>query len=192
MEDTMKIIVGLGNPGVEYEKTRHNVGWMVVEELLSRFQVPGSRFQGFKYEKKFEAEVFKAGDLMLVKPLSFMNRSGEAVAKIVNYFGSSRESRVSSFENLYVVHDDLDIRLGEYKVQFGKGPKIHNGVNSVERALGTDQFWRVRMGVDNRSREERVMSRGREYVLRRLTGEEMEVVDGVVEEVVEKVVSLES
>jgi PTH1 family peptidyl-tRNA hydrolase len=155
----MKLIVGLGNPGASYVNTRHNAGFFVVTELDNQ-----------KLPKDF---VVKRSDV-------FMNDSGTSVKKLV-------EKYKIDLPNLYVVHDDLDIALGEYKIQFGKGPKEHNGVKSVDEALGTDQYWHVRIGVDNRPLDKR--PEGIEYVLENFTDEEREVLSKVVKEVCKKLVT---
>src|SRR3989344_3218324 len=118
----------------------------------------------FQFQKKFNAEVFEGDGALLVKPQTFMNNSGEAVQKIINFYKID-------LQDLYVVHDDLDIRLGEYKIQFGKGPKVHNGVSSIEQALGTKDFWRVRIGIDNKD------------VLGKFLPEEKGIIEGVIDEI---------
>lgn len=168
----MKIIVGLGNPGQEYINTRHNAGYRVVEETARRL---GDLEEGegeFKKDNKFKAEALRIGDRLLLKPVTYMNRSGEAVAEAVGFYKVR-------MEDLWVIHDDLDIQLGEYKIQRGTGPKVHNGVNSIETALGEKDFNRVRVGIDNRTAEMRGRISGEEYVLGRLTKEEEEVIDRV-------------
>ena len=102
-----------------------------------------------------------------------MNRSGEAVKKLVNKY------KVQS-TNLYVIHDDLDIPLGKYKIQKGRGPKEHRGILSIEQSLGKKDFWRVRIGVENRSSD----MAGDEYVLDNFTAEERAIIDGVIQDVV--------
>lgn len=138
----MKLIVGLGNPGKEYEKTRHNIGFMVLEGI--RDQVPG--FSNWKLEKKLEAGVCRGyiasccEDVILAKPQTFMNKSGNAVKKLtVNYILSSND--------LLIVHDDLDLELGTLRLSHGSGSAGHNGVQSIIDALGTKDFWRLRVGV---------------------------------------------
>lgn len=140
----MKLIVGLGNPGKEYEKTRHNVGSIFVDFL-----------------KKNDV----LGGIVVAKTDSFMNESGVSVKKMVDYYKLD-------MDNLCIVHDDLDIPLGSYKIQKGKGPKLHNGILSVENELGRDDFWRVRVGVDNRDPANRIP--GEKYVLENFTQEEYE------------------
>ncbi len=115
-------------------------------------------------------------NLVLVKTAGvFMNESGRMIndLRYMNY----------DPKNLFVAHDDLDIALGEYKIQLGKGPKEHNGVTSIEQALGTKEFWRIRIGINNRN-DLRFMNyelSGEQYVLQRFLPEEKEVIDRVIE-----------
>ncbi|MEK7525230.1 MAG: aminoacyl-tRNA hydrolase [Patescibacteria group bacterium] len=164
----MKLIVGLGNPGDEHKENRHNVGFMVVDRLAEEAE----------WESKFEALILKSRDCLLVKPQMFMNRSGEVVAKLVNFY------KVTT-DDLMVIHDDLDIRLGEYKIQKGVGPKIHNGLTSVEEQLGTANFWRLRLGVDNRPAGQ-ARTPGDEYVLSDFLPGEKEIIEGVMEKAVKE------
>lgn len=154
----MKLIIGLGNPGEEYRNTRHNVGFLFLDYFAQK--------NSFKLNKKFNSEMLEISQNneknILAKPQTFMNRSGEAVSKIKNFYKIEKE-------NLYVVHDDLDIRLGDFKIQKGVGPKLHNGILSIEESLKTKDFYRIRIGVDNRTD---VKIPGQEYVLDRFTKEE--------------------
>lgn len=158
----MRVVVGLGNPEERYSLTRHNVGFMVVDRLV------GGQL---KREEKMKASVVRVSGILWVKPETYMNRSGEAVRAVADYY------KVKT-EDIYVVHDDLDIKLGEYKIQRGKGPKDHKGVNSVSRELKSEDYWRVRVGVDNRKGRE---MGGDEYVLKRFLKEELAEVEKVVE-----------
>lgn len=151
----MKIVIGLGNPGIDYSGTRHNVGHMMVKEL-QKMKIPNV--------------IFKKTDV-------FMNQSGEFVS------GQLKKYKIDP-EDLYIIHDDLDIVLGEFKIQFGRGPKDHNGLRSVNEALGTDQYWHVRIGVDNRPLDARPM--GEEYVLQNFTDEEKVKILGVIKSVCKK------
>jgi PTH1 family peptidyl-tRNA hydrolase len=131
----MKLVVGLGNPGEKYAKNRHNVGFMVIDEILKQY-VAGPQFN-----KKFDAIVYSLDkNRLLVKPQTFMNASGRAVNRIVNFYKVKPQG-------LLVVHDDVDLEFGEIKHQFGRGAAGHKGVESVIEALGSDQFNRVRVGV---------------------------------------------
>ena len=110
-----------------------------------------------------------------------MNQSGEFVS------GQLKKYKIDP-EDLYIIHDDLDIVLGEFKIQFGRGPKDHNGLRSVDEALGTDQYWHVRIGVDNRPLDARPM--GEEYVLQNFTDEEKVKILGVIKSVCKKLETL--
>lgn len=162
----MKIIVGLGNIGDRYRQTRHNVGFRIVEKLAE-----GERF---REDKAQEAFICRKGNVLLVKPTTFMNESGRAVRKIMDFYKIG-------VVDLVLVHDDLDIELGDYKIQRGKGPKVHNGVSSVESATQTNEFWRLRIGVDSR-KTNRFDGSGADYVLSNFSSEDEEILEDVVEE----------
>lgn len=138
----MKVIIGLGNPGKEYQYTRHNLGFMVLDRLA---QEVGHTFTN---SPKLHSETCKFADVLLCKPQTFMNTSGVAVRALLEYY-KLMESE-GKLDALYVVHDDLDLSLGTYKIQFGTGPKGHNGLLSIYEHVHTSQFWHVRGGVDNR------------------------------------------
>lgn len=153
----MKLIVGLGNPGEKYRNNRHNIGHMVVNSLLGKSLPP---------------------NINIKKTSVFMNESGSEVKKILGGLDPN---------NLYIIHDDLDIALGAYKIQKGKGPKLHNGILSIENELGTPDFWRVRIGVDNREGDS---TPGEEYVLQDFGDDELEVLRGVINKAVQEILSL--
>ncbi len=165
MNKPMKLIVGLGNTGGEYMKHRHNVGFMFVDYFIDISEPVRPTFRKFKSDI---AEVRHTGEkIWLAKPLTFMNRSGEAVRQII------RNTPMTT-NDLIVVHDDLDLSLGSFKIQKGKGPKVHNGIISLEKELGKEDFVRVRVGVDNRPADNRAS--GEKYVLSDfLPEEEMQV-----------------
>lgn len=147
---SMKLVVGLGNPGEKYAKTRHNAGFMFVDFLYKNSEV----IKPWKFDKYSNAEISEIElhatrytlHVILAKPQTFMNRSGETVKKLMK----NEELRIAT-QNVFVAHDDLDIKLGEFKVSLGKGPKLHNGISSIEEVWKTKEFWRIRIGVDNRS-----------------------------------------
>lgn len=161
----MKLIVGLGNPGEKYKNTRHNAGFM----FLDRMSENGK----FSLSKKFEAEIFENDDILMVKPQTFMNDSGRCVRKIMDFYKLPAS-------DLVVVHDDLDIALGERKIQIGVGPKVHNGVNSVEQYLGDMNFMRVRLGVDSRKQTPTNLS-GADYVLDNFGKEEKKMLNEAID-----------
>lgn len=155
----MFLLVGLGNPGDEYSSTRHNIGFLFLDHLAA-----GS---GLVFKKsKWQAEVVKGGlwnsPVLLAKPLTFMNRSGDAVGLIAR-FHDVAASRV------VVVHDDLDLPFGRVKVVVNRGPSGHNGVKSIIDHLGTRDFPRIRVGVGRPPGE----ATASQFVLGRFSSEEL-------------------
>jgi PTH1 family peptidyl-tRNA hydrolase len=156
----MKLIIGLGNPGSEYCNNRHNVGHIVADALLAK----------------------PRKDLVIKKTDCFMNESGICVKRLLTHYSLLPNA-------LYIIHDDLDIKLGEYKIQFGKGPKVHHGLESIDQALGTSEYWRVRVGVDNRPPAHKA-TEGADYVLADFTKEEQEVLQNVIFDICKKLATL--
>lgn len=174
----MKLIVGLGNPGEKYKNNRHNVGFMVVDGLAMRLFSYKAMPLKWELSEKFDSLLITLDSrLVLAKPQTFMNNSGEAIKKLIDFYKVS-------LNDLYVIHDDLDIPLGQYKIQKGKGPKVHYGIQSINQALGTRDYWRVRIGVENRevSQVPRVsrVPRGEQYVLQDFTKEEQMIIADVI------------
>lgn len=151
----MKLIVGLGNPGLEYDNTRHNIGFMVLDSMVRDFRV----------EKKFEALVSKkqihGEDVLFVKPLTFMNLSGNAVSKIVHYYHID-------VNDILVIQDDLDMKVGTYKLKKNSSSGGHNGIKSIIQNLGTDSFLRLKVGISNVKKGDVI-----DYVLGRFSKEEL-------------------
>ncbi|RLC32707.1 aminoacyl-tRNA hydrolase [Candidatus Woesebacteria bacterium] len=175
----MKLIVGLGNPGDKHKNNRHNIGFLVVNELARL--LPDEEWSSVK---KFQSLIVKhEGLFILVKPQTFMNNSGKATKKLIDQY------KIES-SNLWVIHDDLDIALGDYKIQKGKGPKLHKGIKSIEEKLGKTDFWRVRIGVENRSAESKIS--GETYVLQDFTKNEVEVVASTIAKISKEILSLVS
>lgn len=181
----MKLIVGLGNPGEKYRNTRHNVGFLILDELknqISKSQLLiSNQSQNFQINNNFRAEILKIGNTILAKPQTFMNASGEAITSITSFYKVKPN-------DIYVIHDDLDIRLGDYKIQKGVGPKLHYGITSIDEKLGTTSYWRVRIGVDNRAPKNRIL--GEEYVLQNFLDDEKEIVSSVAEKVVSDLIKI--
>jgi len=135
----MILIVGLGNPGEKFENTRHNIGFMVLDQLLKKF-APVEK-SSWENSKKFSALLNKVNDdLLLVKPMLFMNASGMVVKKIMDYY------KIPAF-GLYVVHDDLDLTLGKIKISVAHSSAGHKGVESIIESLNSNNFVRVRVGI---------------------------------------------
>jgi len=181
----MKLVIGLGNPGKTYEDTRHNAGFIFLDALREKFLYQNTIFAtDWRQEDTFQSEIafVKNGSKILAilqKPQTFMNNSGIAVEKIIKKFDID-------IEDITLVHDDLDIKLGEFKIQHGKSPVGHNGVTSVESALKTKEFKRVRLGVENR---ENTNIPGMDYVLKKFTKKEREIFDETVESAIQGILS---
>ncbi len=133
----MKLIVGLGNPGSKYEGTRHNIGFAIADQLaaVGPSDFKRKRFQGLVTEVMIESE-----KVILLKPQTFMNLSGESVQECLQYF------KLSS-EELLVIHDDIDFPLGTVRLNFNVGPAGHRGVTSIIEEVGSKEFYRLRCGV---------------------------------------------
>lgn len=163
----MRLVVGLGNPGPEYAGTRHNLGFRVVEVLAARWSV------ALKEKKRLEAYVGQgevAGEpVVLAQPLTYMNLSGQAVAKLLRYWRLAPADMV-------VLHDDLDVPLGRLKVVERGGPGGHRGVLSIQEALGTGEFLRVKLGI---GRPPPFLS-SEDYVLSPFSPEEAEAIPDLV------------
>ncbi|BCD61569.1 peptidyl-tRNA hydrolase, PTH1 family [Nitratiruptor sp. YY08-26] len=154
----MHLIVGLGNPGSEYARTRHNVGFMVVDELIHRLEP-------VKINKaSFKGELFRHKDIFLLKPLTFMNRSGESVAAVKNFYKIA-------LDNIIVIHDDLDLGLGALRFKKGGSSGGHNGLKSLDSSIGQD-YLRIRFGIGRPSSKEEVIK----YVLSNFTSKELECI----------------
>ena len=164
----MKLFVGLGNPGKEYEKTRHNVGFMVVDHLAKVFSAT------LNENTRFSGKFSKFGNKILLQPSTFMNESGRAVRAVVDYYNLEPT-------DIVLIYDDLDLELGSHKIQQEKYPKAHNGVNSVIQHLGTAGFQHVRLGIDSRDGDKTKPSD--RYVLQPFSQEEKEKINTVIEEV---------
>jgi PTH1 family peptidyl-tRNA hydrolase len=135
MGTPIRLVVGLGNPGREHEATRHNAGFWYADALAARL---GASFTG---EAKFHGRVARAvGDLRLLKPGTYMNLSGRAVAALAQFFAIAPGE-------ILVVHDELDLPPGEVKMKFGGGHAGHNGLRDIVAKLGTADFWRLRLGI---------------------------------------------
>jgi len=141
----MKLIVGLGNPGEKYEKTRHNLGFMVVD-ALARKMLPLEKTK-WKFDKKSNSLfLILNSKFILVKPQTFMNASGFAVKSLITNYS------ITNYSTLWVVHDDVDLPLGKIKIRIGGAAAGHHGVESIIQELGTDKFVRFRLGIGHPGR----------------------------------------
>lgn len=141
MPTQTKLIIGLGNPDKEYKNSRHNVGFITLDYIAKKNDA-GS----FNLEKKFNALMAKCklgkSPAILVKPLCYVNKSGEVAIKVKNFYKVKPE-------NIILVHDDLDIEFGNFKMSFDKNSGGHRGVESVMKHVKTKKFWRLRIGTQN-------------------------------------------
>ncbi len=161
----IKLIVGLGNPGPDYEQTRHNAGFWFVDQLAHQYGGTA------KLESRFHGQLCRVTaeghDLRLLKPTTFMNRSGQAVAALANYFKFAPDE-------ILVAHDELDIPCGSCRLKKGGGHGGHNGLRDIISALGTRDFYRLRIGIDHPGDAKKVVN----YVLNRPTKSEMDAIEG--------------
>lgn len=169
----MKLIVGLGNPGTEYERTRHNVGWMVLDAFARKFRIELN-----KHEKSAMTGTGRVagGSVMLAKPLTYMNLSGDAVRLLTNAY-------LDSTEELMVVYDDIDLPLGKLRIRPNGSAGTHNGMRSILSELSTEKFPRLRIGIGGP-----VDVKLRDHVLDEFTAEEQPIVDRAIERAVDALV----
>lgn len=138
----MKLIVGLGNPGDTYAQTRHNIGFMVVERLAHEI---GAATLSWKEDEKHKALVAKAGDIILVKPQTFMNNVGISVKSLMEYYKIS-------LDDLWVIHDDIDLPIGKIRIRAVGGSAGHHGIDSIMEHIKSDKFVRFRLGIGRGTR----------------------------------------
>ncbi|MCF8061252.1 MAG: aminoacyl-tRNA hydrolase [Deltaproteobacteria bacterium] len=161
----MYLIAGLGNPGPDYRLTRHNMGFRVLEAWAEAL---GVRLSGRRFQSMSARVVLHGRSLLLLCPMTFMNRSGEAVQACAHYYRLEEE-------NILIVHDDLDLPLGRVRIAGGGGTGGHKGVASVARHLGTREFPRLKIGIGRPEGGQSVES----YVLSPFSREERDLVDQV-------------
>ncbi|HEV7642890.1 MAG TPA: aminoacyl-tRNA hydrolase [Pyrinomonadaceae bacterium] len=159
------LIVGLGNPGLQYEKTRHNLGFMLVDKLASEMNAAVKREECSALVGQGE---FENAKVELVKPQTYMNLSGEAVACLLKKTG-----RVASIENLIVISDDLALPFGKIRLRPGGSAGGHNGLKSLISSLGTDRFIRLRIGIQ----PEHPLNDARKFVLDPFSKNDWETVE---------------
>ena len=167
MSTPIRLVAGLGNPGREYARTRHNAGFWFVDELARKLGT------SLAMESKFAGEVAKAGELRLVKPSTFMNLSGRSVAALARFYAIAPDE-------ILVVHDELDLKPGEAKMKLGGGVAGHNGLKDIRAQLGTPDFWRLRLGIghprDSELSEQQVV----DYVLKPPRSEEQGAIESAI------------
>lgn len=167
----MKIILGLGNPGEKYEKTRHNVGFMILDRIKDAYHFPE-----FSFDKHFNAEISELtseltnnNKVILIKPQTFMNNSGQSAKAVVDFYKASPE-------DLIAIHDDIDLPLGEYRTANGSGSAGHKGVQNIIDLIGTQDFKRIRIGVANENLRNPIDPS--DFVLQKFSEEEINILLG--------------
>jgi len=171
----MKLIVGLGNPGAEYERSRHNIGWMVIDAFAKKFRIDIAKHE--KSAMTGEGRV-AGGSVKVAKPLTFMNLSGDAVKLLVNAY-------LESTDDLMIVYDDIDLPLARLRIRPSGSSGTHNGMRSIVSSLATERFPRLRFGVRG---PEFGDGRLRDYVLDDFTAEEAPLVSRGIERAVDALV----
>jgi PTH1 family peptidyl-tRNA hydrolase len=159
----MKLYFGLGNPDKKYQNTRHNLGQLVINSIAK------NNFQNFP---KLKAKIFKDNDNLFAISTDYMNLSGITAQKILNYFKIDPQ-------DLYVIHDDLDLGIGEWKQQFDRGPAGHNGVVSIIQNISTQAFNRLRIGIGKPTNNIPT----EDYVLQPFSSEERDIINNIIKEI---------
>lgn len=171
----MKLIIGLGNPGEKYKKTRHNSGFIIIDELRNDWAFPD-----FEFSQKFEAEISEGNrdgeKIILVRPQTFMNNSGEAIQKILSFYKLNPE-------DITVIHDDLDINFGEFRISADSSAAGHNGVQDIIDKIGTQKFRRIRIGIEGEEKRKTRTVPGDVFVLQNFSEEEIEIVKNLAKEI---------
>lgn len=163
----VKLIVGLGNPGKEYEETRHNIGFKVIDELSKNLQIP---LNETKFKGLFGKGNINETQVILLKPMTYMNLSGEAVGALMNFYKIPTEE-------LLVIYDELDLPVGKIRLRYKGSAGGHNGIKSIIQHIGTQEFNRIRIGIDRPERGMPVAN----YVLSKFKKEDLPVMQEMVE-----------
>ena len=158
----MKLIVGLGNPGREYENTRHNIGFMVLNYF------PGNNFQQERFNALYYKTKVNGEDVVFVEPLTYMNLSGEAVVRFANFYKIEPK-------DILIIQDDLDLPVAKYRLKYKSSAGGHNGIKSIIKCLGTDEVPRLKIGISNNK-----LMDTKDYVLHKFTGEELEELNAII------------
>ena len=178
----MKIITALGNPGEKYNKTRHNAGFMLIDKIVEEKGLT------WKEKNQWQSFVARGSDTIYAKPTTYMNNSGEAVYKIINYYNllpkklklfTTKDYNLS--DNLIVIHDEIDLPLGKYKMSTDSRSAGHRGVESIIQNLKTKNFKRLRIGVMGNKPEQMPI---KNYVLSHFNKEELEIINTIYKEII--------
>ena len=160
----MKLIVGLGNPGKEYENTRHNIGFQTIDRYANKL---GVSIMKSKFNGLFSETLINGEKVVLLKPQSYINLSGEVIRKFVDFYKIS-------INDILIIHDDLDLAVGTYKIKKKGSSGGHNGLKNIELHLGTQEYKRIKIGISNNKNIDT-----KDYVLGKLSKEEEEKLNDV-------------
>ncbi len=177
----MFLIVGLGNPGEKYARSRHNFGFLAADYLQKKLGAAG---ESFEKDKKSNSLIYKNRDFLIAKPQTFMNSSGAAVQNIINFY------KMKSAD-LIVIHDDFDLPLGKLKLAAGGGAAGHHGVESIIKSLGTPNFLRLRLGIFGQEKKMLHKMRAEHVVLDNFSSSEMSETKHVVKRAAEAIIFLQ-
>jgi len=175
----MKLIVGLGNPGLKYKKTRHNVGFQTIDKISAKYKVQSAKL-------RFSAELFKreigSKKVILAKPQTFMNRSGESIKTVASYYKIKPE-------NIWVIHDDIDLPLGTIRISQDGTSGGHKGIQSIINHLKTKNFPRFRIGIRPIGADSRACSSTEKFVLKKFTKAEEKIIKEEIKKTAQEVVT---
>lgn len=164
----MKLIVGLGNPGKEYENTRHNTGFMAIDEYA---KVNNINFNKNKFDGLYADILVNNEKVILLKPQKYMNLSGEVIYKYMDYFKIKKE-------DILVIYDDMDLEVGSFKIRYKGGSAGHNGLKNIENNISSNEYKRIKIGISKNKNIDTV-----NYVLGKFTQEEKEKLDEVLKNI---------
>ena len=169
----MKLIIGLGNPGFRYKKTRHNTGFLAVDYIQKNL----SGFSKWKNKKNLLAEISENSEqnIILAKPQTYMNKSGEATKLLLTDYRLPPTA-------FYVIHDDFDLLIGEYRLEQNRGSAGHKGVQSIINTLGSNNFWRLRIEIKPLNAAENI--KAEDFVLKKFNREEKTIINKIIPEAV--------
>ena len=170
----MILIVGLGNPGKKFQKTRHNLGFRAVDKIVANFQFPIFNFQSI-FNAQISKKTLENQKIILAKPQTFMNLSGKGANLLITFYKLP-------LDNLWIIHDDIDIPLGKIRIVKDRGAAGHRGIESIIRELKTKDFVRFRVGIQPKSGKPKNIEK---FVLQKFKKEEEKIVKKVINETIE-------
>ncbi len=168
----MYLICGLGNPGINYKNTRHNIGFHIVDNIISHLDL--IKIKEDKIKQLYSGKI-NTSKLLVLKPLTYMNLSGKAVSEIVNFYKIK-------LDKTFVIHDDLDLNLSKIKIKQGGGNGGHNGLESIDQFIG-ENYYRMRIGIDHPGHKDLVTN----YVLNKFSKEEEKILNKKIDKIVKNI-----